>query len=75
MVAALARRYPTQLVSVVTGRLAARHQLLTHADIERPPGARSRLADELEKKILEKLGVGPTVDAEAPLEPVGVDDF
>jgi len=33
------------------------------------------LANELEKKILEKLGVGATVD-EAPLaEPVGVDDF
>ncbi|WP_017935201.1 recombinase RecA [Nocardioides sp. Iso805N] len=33
------------------------------------------LANELEKKILEKLGVGPTVD-EAPLaEPVGVDEF
>ena len=37
------------------------------------------LADELEKKILEKLGVGPTVDAEAvpepPAEPIGVEDF
>ena len=35
------------------------------------------LANELEKKILEKLGVGPTVDrgAAAPLEPVGVDAF
>ena len=35
------------------------------------------LANELEKKILEKLGVGPTVDHEAPLsdEPIGVDDF
>ena len=35
------------------------------------------LANELEKKILEKLGVGPTVDNEAaaPAEPVGVDDF
>jgi recombination protein RecA len=33
------------------------------------------LANELEKKILEKLGVGPQVDAEAPAEPVGVDDF
>jgi recombination protein RecA len=33
------------------------------------------LANELEKKILEKLGVGATVD-EGPLaEPVGVDDF
>jgi recombination protein RecA len=33
------------------------------------------LANELEKKILEKLGVGATVD-DAPLaEPVGVDDF
>ena len=34
------------------------------------------LADELEKKILEKLGVGPTVDAEAdpvPAEPTNVD--
>ena len=33
------------------------------------------LANELEKKILEKLGVGPTVDAEAPAEPIGGDDF
>ncbi|MDQ4051943.1 MAG: recombinase RecA, partial [Actinomycetota bacterium] len=40
------------------------------------------LANELEKKILEKLGVGPTVDAEAGVaesdlsdEPIGVDDF
>jgi recombination protein RecA len=39
------------------------------------------LANELEKKILEKLGVGPQLDAEAdPLEalsdePIGVDDF
>ncbi len=35
------------------------------------------LANELEKRILEKLGVGPTVDndAAAPAEPVGVDDF
>ncbi|GAA2003665.1 MULTISPECIES: recombinase RecA [Nocardioides] len=35
------------------------------------------LANELEKKILEKLGVGPTVDAEVSLpgDPVGVDDF
>ncbi|MEZ5094266.1 recombinase RecA [Nocardioides sp.] len=39
------------------------------------------LANELEKKILEKLGVGPQVDAEAdPLEalsdePIGVNDF
>jgi recombination protein RecA len=33
------------------------------------------LANEIEKRILEKLGVGPTVD-EAPLaEPVGVDEF
>ena len=29
------------------------------------------LANELEKKILEKLGVGPTVDAEAPADPIG----
>jgi recombination protein RecA len=35
------------------------------------------LANELEKKILEKLGVGPTVDAVSDLsdEPIGVDDF
>ena len=33
------------------------------------------LANEIEKKILEKLGVGPQVDAEVPAEPVGVDDF
>ncbi len=35
------------------------------------------LANELEKKILEKLGVGPQVDQEAPLsdEPIGVDSF
>src|SRR4051812_48466794 len=36
------------------------------------------LANELEKKILEKLGVGPTVDnevAELPAEPIGVDSF
>ena len=33
------------------------------------------LANELEKKILEKLGVGPQVNAEVPAEPVGVDDF
>ena len=35
------------------------------------------LANELEKKILEKLGVGPQVDqpAEALAEPVGLDDF
>jgi recombination protein RecA len=37
------------------------------------------LANELEKKILEKLGVGPTVDnpdsADLPAAPVGVDDF
>jgi recombination protein RecA len=36
------------------------------------------LADELEKKILEKLGVGPTVDQPADDlsdEPIGVDDF
>jgi recombination protein RecA len=33
------------------------------------------LANEIEKKILEKLGVGATVD-EAPLaEPIGVDEF
>ncbi len=33
------------------------------------------LADELEKKILEKLGVGPTVDvpAEVPAEPTNID--
>jgi recombination protein RecA len=36
------------------------------------------LANELEKKILEKLGVGPTVDndaADLPAEPIGVDSF
>ena len=35
------------------------------------------LANELEKRILEKLGVGPQVDQEAPLsdEPIGVDSF
>jgi recombination protein RecA len=33
------------------------------------------LANELEKKILEKLGVGPQVDAEVVAEPIGVDDF
>jgi recombination protein RecA len=36
------------------------------------------LANELEKKILEKLGVGPTVDNDAaalPAEPIGVDSF
>ncbi|WP_299057184.1 recombinase RecA [uncultured Nocardioides sp.] len=36
------------------------------------------LADELEKKILEKLGVGPTVDNPADDltdDPIGVDDF
>jgi recombination protein RecA len=38
------------------------------------------LANELEKRILEKLGVGPTVDAPAEVndlsdEPIGVDDF
>src|SRR4249919_852250 len=36
------------------------------------------LANELEKRILEKLGVGPTVDAPAndlSDEPIGVDDF
>src|SRR6187397_744922 len=35
------------------------------------------LANEIEKKILEKLGVGPAVTDEAPAlaEPVGVDDF
>src|SRR6478735_637041 len=33
------------------------------------------LANELEKKILEKLGVGPTVDSETPADPLGVDDF
>ncbi|SFC52598.1 recombination protein RecA [Nocardioides terrae] len=37
------------------------------------------LANELEKKILEKLGVGPTVDApegtDLPDAPIGVDDF
>jgi recombination protein RecA len=33
------------------------------------------LANELEKKILEKLGVGPQVDVEVPAEPIGVEDF
>ena len=37
------------------------------------------LANEIEKKILEKLGVGPTVDtpegAALPADPIGVDDF
>ena len=33
------------------------------------------LANELEKKILEKLGVGPTVDKPAEADPLGVDDF
>jgi recombination protein RecA len=35
------------------------------------------LANEIEKKILEKLGVGASVadEAPAPAEPVGVDDF
>jgi len=35
------------------------------------------LANELEKRILEKLGVGPTLDAEAeaPADPTGIDDF
>jgi recombination protein RecA len=35
------------------------------------------LANEIEKKILEKLGVGPAVtdEAPAPAEPVGVDKF
>ena len=37
------------------------------------------LADELEKKILEKLGVGPQVDAvtdtDLPDEPIGIDSF
>ena len=36
------------------------------------------LANEIEKRILEKLGVGPTVDAPAndlSDEPIGVDDF
>ncbi|GAA1977962.1 recombinase RecA [Nocardioides panacihumi] len=37
------------------------------------------LANEIEKKILEKLGVGPTVDspesADLPADPIGVDDF
>jgi recombination protein RecA len=35
------------------------------------------LANEIEKKILEKLGVGPQVDGEVtqPAEPIGVDDF
>ena len=33
------------------------------------------LANEIEKKILEKLGVGATLTDEKPAEPVGVDDF
>ena len=36
------------------------------------------LANEIEKKILEKLGVGPSVVADvvpAPAEPIGVDAF
>ncbi|MCW2796439.1 recombinase RecA [Nocardioides sp.] len=34
------------------------------------------LANELEKKILEKLGVGPQVDQEvAPVDPIGVEAF
>ncbi|MGI8646476.1 MAG: recombinase RecA, partial [Nocardioides sp.] len=38
------------------------------------------LANELEKKILEKLGIGPQVDQPAEAEelsdePIGVDDF
>src|SRR6187431_2137277 len=36
------------------------------------------LANELEKKILEKLGIGPTVDAPAEVlsdEPIGINDF
>lgn len=33
------------------------------------------LANELEKKILEKLGVGPQVDSDLSDEPIGVDDF
>jgi recombination protein RecA len=33
------------------------------------------LANEIEKKILEKLGVGPQVDVEVPAEPIGVEDF
>jgi recombination protein RecA len=35
------------------------------------------LANELEKKILEKLGVGPQVDSPSDLsdDPIGVDDF
>jgi recombination protein RecA len=35
------------------------------------------LANEIEKKILEKLGVVPSVadEASAPAEPVGIDDF
>ena len=37
------------------------------------------LANEIEKKILEKLGVGPTVDSPdgvgLPADPIGVDDF
>src|SRR4249919_199114 len=33
------------------------------------------VANELEKKILEKLGVGAQVDQEAAADPLGVDDF
>ena len=36
------------------------------------------LANELEKKILEKLGIGPTVDKPAEVlsdEPIGINDF
>ncbi|HJQ03818.1 MAG TPA: DNA recombination/repair protein RecA, partial [Nocardioides sp.] len=33
------------------------------------------LANELEKKILEKLGVTPTVDDDLSDEPIGVDSF
>ena len=46
-------------------------QIMSQWDDLLPPD----LANELEKKILEKLGVGPTVDAEAPADPIGVDDF
>jgi len=31
------------------------------------------LANELEKRILEKLGIGASVDAEAPAEPTDID--
>ena len=48
------------------GKENARKFLKEHEDV----------ANEIEKKILEKLGVGPTVDAEVPpAEPTGVDDF